>query len=98
MEIDEKLDAGRWLKRRDAWVRQLVSSGFVSRNGKLTGVYIAMRMSAKRPFTYPAMKSMARDLGVSTRQVARALKELEDEEFVRVKRNPGKTSSYSLDL
>lgn len=98
MEKTENIDAGRWLKRRDAWVRQLVSDGFVSRNGKLAGVYIAMRMSAKRPFTYPAMKSMAKDLGVSTRQIARALKELEGESFVRVKRNPGKTSSYSLDL
>jgi DNA-binding MarR family transcriptional regulator len=99
METKEPtLDAARWLKRRDAWIRQLVSYGFVSRNGKLTGVYVAMRMSAKRPFTYPAMKSIAKDLGVSTRQIARALKELEDEKFIRVKRTAGKTSYYSLDL
>lgn len=88
----------RWLRRRDAWVRQLVSFGFVSRNGKLVGVYIAMRLSAKKPYTYPAMRTMARDLGVSTRQIARALKELEDEKFVRVKRVPGRVSHYSLEL
>lgn len=76
----------------------LVSSSFVSRNGKLTGVYLALRLSAKRPFTYPAMKTMAKDLDVSVRQVARALKELEDEEYLRVRRNKGKTSSYSLNL
>jgi DNA-binding MarR family transcriptional regulator len=79
-------------------MRLLVSSLDVTRNAKLTGVYIALRMSAKRPFTYPAMKSMGRDLGISTRQIARALKELEDEQFIRVKRNPGRTSVYSLDL
>lgn len=76
----------------------LVSSSYVSRNGKLTGVYLALRLSAKRPFTYPAMKTMAKDLDVSVRQVARALKELEDEEYLRVRRNKGKTSSYSLNL
>jgi DNA-binding MarR family transcriptional regulator len=79
-------------------MRKLVSNSFVSRNGKLTGVYIALRMSAKRPFTYPAMKSIARDMDVSTRQVARALKELEDEGWVRVRRQPGRSSVYSLDL
>jgi DNA-binding MarR family transcriptional regulator len=98
MEQTIGTDAGRWLKRRDAWMRLLVGSLDVTRNGKLVGVYVALRMSAKRPFTYPAMKSMARDLNISTRQVARALKELEIEEFVRVRRSPGKTSSYSLNL
>lgn len=76
----------------------LVSDSFVSRNGKLTGVYLALRLSAKRPFTYPAMKSMARDLDVSVRQIARALKELEVEEYLKVRRNAGRTSSYSLNL
>lgn len=89
---------GKWLRRRDAWIRHLVSFGHVSRNGKLVGVYIAMRLSAKRPFTYPAMKTMGKALDVSTRQIARALKELEDEGFVRVKRVPGRVSFYSLDL
>lgn len=98
MDEEKKFDAGRWLNRRDAWIRHLVSSAHVSRNAKLAGVYLAMRLSAKRPFTYPAMKTMARDLGISTRQIARALKELEEEEYLRVRRNPGKTSYYSLDL
>jgi DNA-binding MarR family transcriptional regulator len=88
----------KWLRRRDAWMRMLVSDTFVSRNGKLAGVYLALRMSGKRPFTYPAMKSMAKDLNVSVRQVARALKELEGEEYLRVRRNKGRTSSYSLNL
>jgi predicted ArsR family transcriptional regulator len=79
-------------------MRQLVSNGFVSRNGKLAGVYIALRLSSKRPFTYPAMKRMAKDLGISVRQIARALKELEDEEFIIVRRQPGRPSVYSLDL
>lgn len=88
----------KWLRRRDAWIRQLVSSGFVSRNGKLIGVYVAMRLSAKKPYTYPAMKTMGKALGVSTRQIARALKELEEEGYIRVRRVPGKVSHYSLDL
>jgi len=90
--------SGRWLRRRDAWMRKLVSDSFVSRNGKLAGVYLALRLSAKRPFTYPAMKTMAKDLGVSVRQIARALKELEVEEYLRVRRSAGRTSFYSLDL
>lgn len=79
-------------------MRLLVSTSFVSRNGKIAGVYIALRMSAKRPFTYPAMKSMAKDLDISVRQVARALKELEDEKYIRVRRQAGRSSVYSLDL
>jgi DNA-binding MarR family transcriptional regulator len=98
MEENEQNTTGRWLRRRDAWMRMLVRDSFVSRNGKLAGVYLALRLSAKRPFTYPSMKTMARDLDVSVRQVARALKELEDEEYLRVRRSLGKTSSYSLDL
>ena len=98
MEETEKHKTARWLRRRDAWMRLLVSDGFVSRNGKLAGVYLALRLSAKRPFTYPAMKTMARDLDVSVRQVARALKELEEEGYIRVRRVPGRVSHYSLDL
>lgn len=79
-------------------MRQLVSDGFVSRNGKLAGVYLALRLSSKRPFTYPAMRTMGKDLGISLRQVARALKELKDEEFILVKPNPGRSSIYSLNL
>ncbi|WP_157997344.1 helix-turn-helix domain-containing protein [Rhizobium favelukesii] len=79
-------------------MRQIVSDSFVSRNGKLAGVYVALRLSSKRPFTYPAMRTMAKDLGISLRQVARALKELEDEEFILVKRNLGRSSVYSLNL
>lgn len=98
MSEEKKLDAGRWLKRRDAWIRQLVSDSFVTRNGKLIGVHLAMRLSAKKPFTYPAMKTMGKQLGVSTRQIARGLKELEDEQYIRVQRQAGKTSYYRLDL
>lgn len=97
--IEESISpTARWLRRRDAWIRQLVSDGFVSRNGKLVGVYVAMRLSAKKPYTYPAMRTMGKALGVSTRQIARALKELEEETYIRVKRVPGRVSYYSLDL
>lgn len=95
---DEKQKTAKWLRRRDAWIRQLVSTEFVSKNGKLVGVYVAMRLSAKKPYTYPAIKTMARQVGISGRHLARALKELEDEEYLRVRRIPGRTSHYSLDL
>lgn len=98
--MDAKVEnyTGRWLKRRDAWMRMLVSNSFVSRNGKLVGIHLALRLSAKRPFTYPAMKTIGRDLGISARHVARALKELEDEGWLKVRRQPGRSSVYSLDL
>lgn len=98
MEELQKLETGRWLRRRDAWMRSLVSNGFVSRNGKLVGIHLALRLSAKRPFTYPAMKTIGRDLDISPRHVARALKELEDEKWLNVRRQPGRSSVYSLDL
>lgn len=93
-----KSETGKWLRRRDAWMRSLVGNEFVSRNGKLVGLHLALRLSAKRPFTYPAMKSIGKALGISPRHVARALKELEVEEWVRVRRQPGRSSVYSLDL
>lgn len=98
MEQEAKSETGKWLRRRDAWMRALVSNGFVSRNGKLVGIHLALRLSAKRPFTYPAMKTIGATLEISPRHVARALKELEDEEWVRVRRQPGRSSVYSLAL
>lgn len=79
-------------------MRELIASNFASRNAKLTGLHIALRLSAKKPSCYPAMQTIARELGVSARQIARALKELEEEGFVRVRRVPGHSSFYSLDL
>lgn len=98
MSEEKNLDAGRWLKRRDAWMRALVANGFVSRNGKLVGFHIALRLSAKKPHCYPAMKSIGKALGISPRHVARALKELEIEQWMKVRRVPGKTSYYQLHL
>lgn len=98
MDQNQNIDVGRWLKRRDAWMRALVANGFVSRNGKLVGFHIALRLSAKRPATYPAMKTIGKALGISPRHVARALKELEDEGWVKVRRQPGRSSFYSLHL
>lgn len=91
-------DAGAWLSRRDKWMRELLASDVVSRNGKLAGLHIALRLSAKKPSCYPAMQTMGKELGVSARQIARALKELEDEGFIRVRRVPGFSSFYTLDL
>ena len=98
MHEESRSPTAKWLWRRDAWIRQLVSYGQISRNGKLVGVYLAMRLSAKKPYTYPAMRTMGRALDVSTRQIARALKELEEEGFVRVQRVPGRVSYYRLEL
>lgn len=92
------IDAGKWLKRRDAWLRMLVSNPHVSRNAKVVGVYLAMRMSAKRPFTYPGIKLIAKAIDTSPRHVSRALSELELELFIRVERPPGKVPRYRLDL
>ena len=79
-------------------MRALVANGFVSRNGKLVGFHLALRLSAKKPYTYPAMKTIGKALDISPRHVARALKELEDEGWVLVRRQPGRSSVYSLDL
>lgn len=91
-------DVGRWLKRRDAWMRLLVGNSFVSRNGKLVGFHIALRLSAKKPYAYPAMKTIGKALDISPRHVARALKELEEEQWLLVQRRPGHSSLYSLHL
>lgn len=98
MEQNVQPETGKWLKRRDAWMRSLVGNSFVSRNGKLVGFHLALRLSAKKPYTYPAMKTIGKALGISPRHVARALKELEDEQWVRVRRQAGRSSVYSLDL
>lgn len=98
MATENNIDVGAWLNRRDKWMRELIATANVTRNGKLAGMHIALRLSAKNPSCYPAMQTMAKELGVSTRQVARALKELEDEGYIRVRRVPGHSSFYSLDL
>lgn len=98
MEQSVGTETGKWLRRRDAWMRSLVGNEFVTRNGKLVGIHLALRLSAKKPYTYPAMKTLAKALGISPRHVARALRELEGEEWLRVRRQPGRSSVYSLDL
>lgn len=98
MATEKIEDAGKWLKRRDAWMRMLVGDSFTSRNAKLVGFHLALRLSAKRPFCYPAMKTIGKALNISPRHVARALKELEQEQWVKVRRQPGRASIYSLDL
>ena len=98
MSEEKSIDAGKWLRRRDAWLRQLVSNPHVSRNAKVVGVYLAMRMSAKRPFTYPGIKTIAKALDTSSRHVSRALSELEDEMFISVNRPKGRVPKYRLDL
>lgn len=95
---DTKNEVGKWLRRRDAWMRMIVSDSYISRNAKLVGIHVALRLSAKKPYTYPAMATIAKALEISPRHVARALKELETEEWVRVRRQPGRSSVYSLHL
>jgi len=90
--------AGPWLRRRDAWMRQLTGSAHISDFGKLVGLYLALRLSAKRPFTYPAVATIGKALDKSPRQVARALKELEAENYLLVRRNKGRVSQYRLDM
>lgn len=97
MEPKKSSESGIWLSRRDKWMRELIASDLVSRNGKLAGIHIALRLSAKKPSCYPAMQTMAKELGISTRQIARALQELEPD-WVNVRRVPGHTSYYSLHL
>lgn len=76
----------------------LVGNSFVSRNAKLVGMHLALRLSAKKPYTYPSMKTIGKALDISPRHVARAFKELEAEGWIIVERNPGRTSFYRLDL
>lgn len=79
-------------------MREVLATSVLTRSSKLTGMHIALRLSAKAPSCYPAMKSMAKELGISVRQIARDLKLLEDEGFLRVRRRDGTSSLYSLHL
>jgi hypothetical protein len=88
--------AGEWLRNRDKWMREVLMSSFLSRNAKLAGVYLALRMSSKRPFTYPSLDSMGRDLSVSPRQISRAISELVDESYIMSEKNPGRPNLYRL--
>lgn len=88
--------AGEWLRNRDKWMREVLMSSFLSRNAKLAGVYLALRMSSKRPYTYPSLDSIGRDLSVSPRQVSRAISELVNEHFIVREDNPGRPNYYRL--
>lgn len=79
-------------------MREVLGHGFLTRNAKLTGLHVALRLSHKKPSCYPAMKTMATDLGISARQIARGLRELEEEGLLNVRRRAGTSSLYSLHL
>lgn len=67
----------------------------VSDGARVLLVYMCWRRSQEGAL-WPSVRSMAQDLGVSSRVIHRRLRELETEELIRKTERPGRTSLYHV--
>lgn len=89
--------AREFLRRRDQWIRWVIE-GEMSLLAKVVGVHLAMRMSARNQVAWPNIKTIAKMLSRSPRQITRAITELEEERALYVVRTEGKGNAYYLRL
>lgn len=87
----------QFLQRRDQWIRWVVESemGLLA---KVVGIHLAMRMSAQNQSAWPNIRTIAKMLNKSSRQVTRAIAELEENRALYVARTEGKGNRYFLRL
>ncbi len=65
---------------------------------KVVGVHLAMRMNVRNQSAWPNIRTIAKMLNRSSRQVTRAISELENERALYVARVEGKGNIYYLRL
>jgi hypothetical protein len=74
-----------FLRRREMWLRELMLySPKYPAMAREVGVYLAMRMSEKRPYTWPSQARIASDLGRKRETVNAALMYLRRDGHVKV--------------
>lgn len=84
-----------FLRRRDHWIRWVLESDLPMAS-RVVGVHLAMRMNMRDQIAWPNVKTMARMLGLSDRQVRRCIRDVEEFGALGVKRFSGKGSQYFL--
>lgn len=79
------------------WIRWVIESD-LSLVARVVGVHIAMRMNVRNQTAWPNVQTIGRLVNRSSRQVTRAIVELEDFRALYVARAKGKGSRYYLRL
>lgn len=79
------------------WIRWVIESD-LSLVARVVGVHLAMRMNVRNQTSWPNVQTIGRLLNRSSRQVTRAIVELEDFHALYVAREKGKGSRYYLRL
>lgn len=88
----------RFLWRRDDWMRKVTADIWLKPVDRLLGVYLALRMNAGNQATWPSQPTIARDLGISKPAVARSVKNLRKEGWLRVTRTERRFNVYEIKL
>ena len=84
-----------FLRRRDHWIRWVIESD-LPMTSRVVGVHLAMRMNMRDQIAWPNVKTIARMIDKSDRQVRRCIHDLEDFGALGVKRIRGRGNVYFL--
>lgn len=75
--------AFEFLKKREMWLRDLMfDRPKYPAIAREVGVYLAMRMSEKTPYTWPSQARIAKDLGRKRETINAALKRLREDGLI----------------
>lgn len=78
--------AGVFYRDRDKWIEHVMERDDIHATARLIGCWIAMRINRKTRDTWHQESTIAERLNVSVRTVIRAIRQLEDEKLILVKR------------
>lgn len=86
----------QFLQMRDTWIRLLAGDLDVSHAAVRVGVHLVMRMTNKNRVAWPAIKTIAKETGVSVSSVLRAIDQLQEAGYLHAdrKRNVGNRYSF----
>ncbi|MCD1645205.1 helix-turn-helix domain-containing protein [Aurantimonas coralicida] len=71
-----------FLRRRELWMRELIRQRTLGEWPRVVGIYLALRMSEKRPYAWPGQKRMAEDLDCDRNTIGRAILKLRREGWI----------------
>lgn len=93
----KKSDATEYLRKRDIWVRYVLGANLPMAT-RVVGAHLGMRMNGYTQYAWPNLKTVAKDLCISTRHAQRGMLELEKIGLIKVVRHEGKGNAYYLKL
>ena len=84
--VSTHLPAGEFYRLRDRWLDYVAERADIHPTTRLVAIWIARRINPRTKDTWHQISTIARCLGLSTRTVIRAIRALENEGLLLVRR------------